>query len=110
MIEVIQSVAALIVTLSILVTIHEFGHYWVARLCGVHVLRFSVGFGNPIWSRRGPQPVVPPPPPEQEIRSRANEPLEGTEFRSLRPIADSETPTTPSASKARTCCEPGLIR
>jgi regulator of sigma E protease len=43
----------LIVTLGLLVTFHEFGHYWVARRCGVKVLRFSVGFGRAIWSRIG---------------------------------------------------------
>jgi regulator of sigma E protease len=42
-----------IVTIGILVTFHEFGHFWVARRCGVKVLRFSVGFGRPLWSRRG---------------------------------------------------------
>jgi regulator of sigma E protease len=42
-----------IVTLGVLVTFHEFGHYWVARRCGVKVLRFSVGFGKPLWSRLG---------------------------------------------------------
>ncbi|MFP8967260.1 RIP metalloprotease RseP [Pokkaliibacter sp. CJK22405] len=41
---------ALIVTLGILVTIHEFGHFYVARLCGVKVLRFSVGFGKPFFT------------------------------------------------------------
>ena len=45
----LYSVLAFVVAIGILVTIHEFGHYWVARLCGVKVLRFSVGFGNPIW-------------------------------------------------------------
>jgi regulator of sigma E protease len=40
-----------IVTLGVLVTIHEFGHFWVARRCGVQVLKFSVGFGRPLWSR-----------------------------------------------------------
>ncbi|WP_404363658.1 RIP metalloprotease RseP [Marinobacter sp.] len=49
--QIAQTVLALIVTLGILVTIHEFGHFWVARRCGVRVLRFSVGFGKPIWSR-----------------------------------------------------------
>ena len=49
--QFIQSVLALIVTLGILVTIHEYGHFWVARRCGVKVLRFSVGFGKPIFSR-----------------------------------------------------------
>lgn len=42
-----------IVATSLLVTLHEFGHFWVARRCGVRVLRFSVGLGSPIWSRRG---------------------------------------------------------
>lgn len=49
--EVIQSVLSLILTLGILVTIHEYGHYWVARKCGVKVLRFSVGFGKPLYTR-----------------------------------------------------------
>ena len=40
-----------VVTLGVLVTFHEFGHFWVARRCGVKVLRFSVGFGRPLWSR-----------------------------------------------------------
>ena len=48
--EVFQSVISLIVTLGILVTIHEFGHFWVARRCGVKVLRFSIGFGSPLFS------------------------------------------------------------
>lgn len=42
-----------IVTLGLLVTIHEFGHFWVARKLGVKVLTFSVGFGKAIWQRRG---------------------------------------------------------
>lgn len=80
MIEVIQSILALVVTLSILVTIHEFGHFWVARLCHVHVLRFSVGFGKPIYMKRGPAPAPVSVPGDQEIRTRSNEPLQGTEF------------------------------
>ena len=40
-----------VVTLGVLVTFHEFGHFWVARRFGVRVLRFSVGFGRPLWSR-----------------------------------------------------------
>lgn len=51
--DLIGSLWWLVVSLGILVTFHEFGHFWVARRCGVHVLRFSVGFGNPLWSRRG---------------------------------------------------------
>jgi regulator of sigma E protease len=44
--------AAFIVALGILITVHEFGHFWVARRLGVKVLRFSIGFGKPLWSRR----------------------------------------------------------
>ena len=47
------SVFWLLVTLGVLVTFHEFGHYWVARRCGVKVLRFSVGFGKALWKRVG---------------------------------------------------------
>ena len=43
---------AFIVAIAILVVIHEMGHYWVARLCGVKVLRFSVGFGQTIYTKR----------------------------------------------------------
>lgn len=43
----------LLVALGVLVTFHEFGHFWVARRCGVKVLRFSVGFGRPLWSKTG---------------------------------------------------------
>ncbi|AYF32927.1 RIP metalloprotease RseP [Vreelandella alkaliphila] len=46
----IQNILAVIVVLGLLVTFHEFGHFWVARRCGVKVLRFSVGFGKPLWS------------------------------------------------------------
>lgn len=42
---------AFVVVLGVLIVVHEFGHYLVARLCGVKVLRFSVGFGRPIWRR-----------------------------------------------------------
>jgi regulator of sigma E protease len=51
MTDVIWSVFGFVVAIGILVTFHEFGHYWVARRCGVKVLRFSVGFGRPLWSR-----------------------------------------------------------
>jgi regulator of sigma E protease len=53
--EFIGSVWWLIVTLGVLVTFHEYGHFVVARLCGVKVLRFSVGFGKALWSRRDRQ-------------------------------------------------------
>lgn len=48
--QIIQTVLALLLTLGILVTLHEYGHFWVARRCGVKVLRFSVGFGKPLYS------------------------------------------------------------
>jgi len=50
-----------LVALGVLVTFHEFGHFWVARRCGVKVLRFSVGFGTPLlrWhDRQGTEFVV----------------------------------------------------
>jgi len=56
--EFFGSVWWLIVSLGVLVTFHEFGHYWVARRCGVRVLRFSVGFGRALWSRRGKDGTV----------------------------------------------------
>ena len=49
--EILSSAFWLAVALGVLITFHEFGHYWVARRCGVKVLRFSVGFGRAIWSR-----------------------------------------------------------
>ena len=49
---IIYSILAFVVAIGILVTVHEFGHFWVARKLGVKVLRFSVGFGKPIWIRR----------------------------------------------------------
>ncbi|MGM0768918.1 MAG: RIP metalloprotease RseP [Pseudomonadota bacterium] len=48
--HIVQTILALALTLGILVTLHEFGHFWVARRCGVKVLRFSVGFGKPLFS------------------------------------------------------------
>ena len=49
--QVLFSIVMALVTLGILVTIHEYGHYWVARRCGVRVLRFAVGFGRPLVMR-----------------------------------------------------------
>jgi len=47
----LTTILAFLVALGILITFHELGHYWAARRCGVRVLRFSVGFGKPIWRR-----------------------------------------------------------
>ncbi|WP_191602555.1 RIP metalloprotease RseP [Marinomonas algicola] len=46
----IQTILSIAVALGILITFHEFGHYYIARRCGVKVLRFSVGFGKPIYT------------------------------------------------------------
>ncbi|MBT7951900.1 MAG: RIP metalloprotease RseP [Gammaproteobacteria bacterium] len=51
MIDILQSALAFIVILGILITFHEYGHFWVARKCDVKILRFSVGFGRPLWKR-----------------------------------------------------------
>ncbi len=50
--DILYSVIAFVVALGVLVTIHEFGHFWVARRLGVKVLTFSVGFGRALWSHR----------------------------------------------------------
>lgn len=52
MIGLLQMLLAFIVALGVLITFHEFGHFWVARRCDVKVLCFSVGFGRPLWRRR----------------------------------------------------------
>ena len=46
------TILAFVLTLGILVIVHEYGHFQVARWCGVKVLKFSIGFGKPIWSKR----------------------------------------------------------
>ncbi len=45
------SLVSFIVVIGVLVTVHEYGHFWVARRLGVKVLRFSIGFGKPLWTR-----------------------------------------------------------
>jgi len=49
--ELITTVLAFLLALGILIIVHELGHYWVARRCGVKVLRFSLGFGKPMYRR-----------------------------------------------------------
>ncbi len=51
--EFLGSIWWLLVALGLLITFHEFGHYWVARRMGVRVLKFSIGFGKKLWSRKG---------------------------------------------------------
>ncbi|UAL45339.1 sigma E protease regulator RseP [Shewanella inventionis] len=53
MIDFLWSLGSFIVALGILITAHEYGHFWVARRCGVKVERFSIGFGKAIWRKMG---------------------------------------------------------
>jgi len=56
--ELLYTIVLTLGTLAVLVAIHEFGHFWVARRCGVQVLRFSIGFGPSLYSwhdRQGTQ-------------------------------------------------------
>jgi regulator of sigma E protease len=48
--EVLGPLLWFLVAIGLLITFHEYGHYWVARRCGVRVLRFSIGFGRALWS------------------------------------------------------------
>jgi regulator of sigma E protease len=65
-VSVLQTAWAFVLLLSILVFIHELGHFLAARACGVRVLKFSIGFGNPIgfgkwrlrWNRGGTEYVI----------------------------------------------------
>lgn len=47
----LTTILAFVIALGIIITFHEYGHYWAARRCGVRVLRFSVGFGKPLLKR-----------------------------------------------------------
>lgn len=53
MIGVLIDLLAFVVAISVLVAVHEFGHYLVGRICGMKVLRFSIGFGKPVLMRIG---------------------------------------------------------
>jgi regulator of sigma E protease len=58
MTEILTSILAFILALGLLVAVHEYGHFWVARKLGVKVLRFCLGFGKPVWSKvAGPDQV-----------------------------------------------------
>ncbi|AOV97743.1 RIP metalloprotease RseP [Edwardsiella hoshinae] len=59
--NILWGLPAFLVALGILITVHEFGHFWVARRCGVRVERFSIGFGKALWrrvDRRGTEFVI----------------------------------------------------
>ena len=47
------TVISFVVALGVLISVHEYGHFWVARKLGVKVLRFSIGFGKALWQRTG---------------------------------------------------------
>jgi regulator of sigma E protease len=53
--ELLYTVLLTLATLAVLVAVHEYGHFWVARRCGVKVLRFSIGFGKGLYSWRDRQ-------------------------------------------------------
>lgn len=54
--KILLFVAAFLIAIGILVAVHEFGHYWVAKKLGFKVLRFSIGFGKPLLTRIGKGP------------------------------------------------------
>ncbi len=47
--DLLYTITMALITLGVLVVFHEFGHFWVARLCGVKVIRFAIFFGRPLW-------------------------------------------------------------
>ena len=47
---ILIAIVAFIVAIAILVGIHEFGHFWVARKLGIKIIRFAIGFGKPLWT------------------------------------------------------------
>lgn len=51
MLPIIWNIASFVLALSILVAVHEWGHYYVAKLCKVKILKFSIGFGRPLYKR-----------------------------------------------------------
>jgi regulator of sigma E protease len=51
--SILTYVLAFLVAIGVLVAVHEYGHFWMARRMGIRVLRYSIGFGKVLWSRRG---------------------------------------------------------
>ncbi|MDO9777343.1 site-2 protease family protein, partial [Glaesserella parasuis] len=49
------SIFAFFILICVLVFVHEYGHFWAARKCGVKVLRFSIGFGKVLWRKKDKQ-------------------------------------------------------
>ena len=101
----LTTIAAFLVTLGILVVIHEYGHYWVAKKAGVKVLRFSIGFGRPIarWVR-GPDRtewVVSVLPLGGYVRMLDER--DPNVCRSRRPICRARSIASPYSSALRSC-------
>ena len=55
MLALLWNLLSFVVAIAILIAVHEWGHFWVARRCGVLVERFSLGFGKVLWSRKDAQ-------------------------------------------------------
>ena len=53
MFDTLFTIVSFVVVLGVLIAVHEYGHFIVARLAGVKVLRFSIGFGKPLWTKTG---------------------------------------------------------
>src|SRR5699024_1935310 len=51
----LMSIPAFVVAIGVLVAVHEYGHFWVARRLGVRVIRYSLGFGPKLWGRVSPK-------------------------------------------------------
>jgi len=51
--QLLLSIVSFVLVVGVLITVHEFGHFWVARKLGIKVLRFSIGFGKPLLKRVG---------------------------------------------------------
>ena len=49
---ILISIVSFLVAIAVLVGIHEFGHFWVARVLGIKIIRFAIGFGKPIWTHK----------------------------------------------------------
>ncbi|AFP85307.1 sigma E protease regulator RseP [secondary endosymbiont of Ctenarytaina eucalypti] len=87
MLHFFWSIAAFVVVLGVLIVVHEFGHFWVARRCSVTVERFAIGFGPALWrwcDKRGTEYVIAAIPLggyvkmlSDRVDSVAHEPREG---------------------------------
>ena len=86
----LHTALAFLLALGPLIVFHELGHYWVARLCGVKVLRFSIGMGKVVWSRR-----VGPDRTEWSSESRS---------RSERQASFSSPPAIPASRRSCSAC------